>query len=471
MATDQTSPTIAFHVTLATHQGRGIVEKRPVSTGAAEQLRNEIETLRAIRHPQVVEVVEDLTEGGGQPRLATWLAGRQTLATHQQGEPPQLAGLGVQLATLVDELHSLGWVHGGLDADHVIVDRGGRLVLCSFGRAARIQPGDPRIEADRVAVVETLVDLAGPELDRSGVLRVLERARRTPIPLSRLAAELAAFIGEDTRSSRRTRSPRRTPSPQRQRAQSDRRRPGRLPLGALGRLALCAAALVVLGSALGPFSLSDPVDAARAVLTWVALGLAAYGIVANLAVLIAHLSGAAWWAGVVQRLAPPKLLWIATGVATVGALTAPRRPADGPAAATTARAPLTTAPRSASPDDPVPKASSDPSPDQAVATTAPPSPLPPPEPTPPPLDPSTIAPPAPPGTATTWTVQPGDHLWRIAERTLAAAWGREPTDAEIDPYWRDLIDLNRKRLRDAANPDRIFPGQVFELPPVPAPPR
>jgi nucleoid-associated protein YgaU len=68
-------------------------------------------------------------------------------------------------------------------------------------------------------------------------------------------------------------------------------------------------------------------------------------------------------------------------------------------------------------------------------------------------------------------VQPGDHLWRIAERTLAAAWGREPTDAEIDPYWRDLIDLNRKRLRDAANPDRIFPGQVFELPPVPAPPR
>lgn len=466
MATDHTLPT--FHVTLSTHQGRGIVEKRPASTAAAEQLRNEIEALRAIRHPQVVEVVEDLTESGGHPRLATWLAGRQTLATRQHGEPRELARLGVQLATVVDELHSLGWVHGGLEADHVIIDRGGRLLLCSFGRAVRAQPGDPRIEADRLAVVETLADLAGPGPDRSGIVRVLERGRRTPIPLSRLAAELAAIAGDDNPSPRQRRSPRRWRPPQGPGVRSARPRPGQLPLGALGRLTLCVAAAVVLGSTIGPLSLFDPVDAARAVLTWVALGLAVYGAVANLVVLIAHLSGAAWWQGAVQRLAPPKLLWIATGVATVGALTAPRPPEGRPAATATARAPVTTAPRLTIPADPAPTTGTDHSQDRAVPTTAPQSPAPPPVPPSPPPGPSTMDPPAWPTAA--WTVQPGDHLWRIAERTLAAAWGREPTDAEIDPYWRDVIDLNRKRLRDAANPDRIFPGQVFELPPVPPPP-
>lgn len=67
----------------------------------------------------------------------------------------------------------------------------------------------------------------------------------------------------------------------------------------------------------------------------------------------------------------------------------------------------------------------------------------------------------------TWTVQRGDHFWHIAEDTLAEAWGRRPTDNEIDPYWRQLIDLNRAKLVHPGNPDLIFPGQVMDLPPVP----
>jgi len=39
-----------------------------------------------------------------------------------------------------------------------------------------------------------------------------------------------------------------------------------------------------------------------------------------------------------------------------------------------------------------------------------------------------------------------------------------PTDAEVEPYWRRLIDLNRSRLVDPGNPDLIFPTQVFDLP-------
>lgn len=66
--------------------------------------------------------------------------------------------------------------------------------------------------------------------------------------------------------------------------------------------------------------------------------------------------------------------------------------------------------------------------------------------------------------ATTWTVRPGDHLWRIAQDTLAARLGRTPTDAEVVPYWRRVIDENRARLVDPDNPDLILPGQVVALP-------
>jgi hypothetical protein len=68
----------------------------------------------------------------------------------------------------------------------------------------------------------------------------------------------------------------------------------------------------------------------------------------------------------------------------------------------------------------------------------------------------------------TWTVGPGDHLWSIAERTLAEAWGRPPTDPELGTYWRAVVEENRLRLADPANPDLVFPGQVLV---VPAPPR
>jgi nucleoid-associated protein YgaU len=70
-----------------------------------------------------------------------------------------------------------------------------------------------------------------------------------------------------------------------------------------------------------------------------------------------------------------------------------------------------------------------------------------------------------PAAPTTWTVEPGDSFWSIAEEVLADAWGRPPSDAEVDPYWRALIAANRDRIT-SGNPDLIFPGQTFLLPPV-----
>jgi hypothetical protein len=67
------------------------------------------------------------------------------------------------------------------------------------------------------------------------------------------------------------------------------------------------------------------------------------------------------------------------------------------------------------------------------------------------------------GAATTWVVEPGDHLWAIAERTLAEAWQRPPNDHEIDPFWRAIVERNRPHLRDPQNPDLLFPGDRIEV--------
>ena len=72
----------------------------------------------------------------------------------------------------------------------------------------------------------------------------------------------------------------------------------------------------------------------------------------------------------------------------------------------------------------------------------------------------------PAATPSTWEVRAGESFWSIADAVLRRAWDREPSDAEVVPYWRRLIESNRRQLRDPANPDLVFAGQVFTLPPV-----
>jgi nucleoid-associated protein YgaU len=67
--------------------------------------------------------------------------------------------------------------------------------------------------------------------------------------------------------------------------------------------------------------------------------------------------------------------------------------------------------------------------------------------------------------ATTHTVVPGDTFWSIAEDVLRTD-GRAASDHDVVSYWHALIDRNRDRLRVPGEPDLIFPGQVFELPPL-----
>jgi nucleoid-associated protein YgaU len=62
-------------------------------------------------------------------------------------------------------------------------------------------------------------------------------------------------------------------------------------------------------------------------------------------------------------------------------------------------------------------------------------------------------------------VEPGDHLWKISEEHLAGVLGRPAEDAEIDPYWRSVIETNRDLLA-SGDPDLIYPGETVALPPT-----
>lgn len=85
------------------------------------------------------------------------------------------------------------------------------------------------------------------------------------------------------------------------------------------------------------------------------------------------------------------------------------------------------------------------------------------------VGPDRPAPPPPPALAT-WSVRAGDHFWGVANSVLSQSWARQPSEAEVTPYWHLLVEYNRGRLVDPSNPDLIYPGQVFELPPPPAAP-
>ena len=68
------------------------------------------------------------------------------------------------------------------------------------------------------------------------------------------------------------------------------------------------------------------------------------------------------------------------------------------------------------------------------------------------------------------TVADGDHFWDLARRHLAESWGREPTNAEVTPYWADMVELNSDRLLPPGDADLIYPGQDLIYPPVTAVP-
>ena len=226
------------------------------------------------------------------------------------------------------------------------------------------------------------------------------------------------------------------------------------------RARACARALLMLIGALsaatlllrlgGALPLPDGVDRAH-IDTWLrdvgavrasfglaramALGLAVYMALLAILALVAALSGAAGAARVALRIALPSLRPL---VAPIAAITLTVSTAV-PAVAQGRDQPPPVMQVVASPDSNPPVMRLVPAPAPVAPTVS--------------------------ATATTHTVAPGDTFWSIAEDTIRAE-GHAASDHDVVSYWHALIDLNRDRLRVPGEPDLIFPGQVFELPPL-----
>ncbi len=213
----------------------------------------------------------------------------------------------------------------------------------------------------------------------------------------------------------------------------------------------------------------EPVVVAFAVVRLLALVAAWYGLVVAVVGVGLRLVSAEHLASLVDRLTLVPLRRLVSATVAVG-LSATTLAATGAGAATTAAAPSVPAPAPVSTTVVGPAAAPPGGPPATVtmhrldaAGTAPPGTQ------PPPAGPGRAVETTP-GTvagevrADTWTVQPGQCFWSIAEAALGRAWGRPPTPPEVVPYWHRLIEANRAELADPHNADLVFPGQVFALP-------
>lgn len=213
----------------------------------------------------------------------------------------------------------------------------------------------------------------------------------------------------------------------------------------------------------------QPAEAAFAVVRLVALAMGWYLLAVTMAGTLARLAGvpvAVWAADCLSAPALRRLLNGALGMSMAATVLA-GSPALGAAAGAHDGPPVVSAPRPVADGGSAPPVTmrrlpdDDPGHARETMEGLPPAPTPAPVPSG-----GEDAPDIP----TTWTVQPGDHFWGVAERTLTVAWGRAPADAETGPYWRVMVAGNRDRLRDPGNADLLFPGQVLVVPAAPPPP-
>jgi serine/threonine protein kinase len=444
----------------ATSDGRVATTKRAESEADRVRVLAEASALSEIRHPNVVELLDVDPEAGS---ISTAFCARTTLAESPPTSMQELADLAESLVTVLSELHQLGWAHGGLSANHCLVANGNRIVLCSFGRARRISgPSHPSARADRDALRSMLASwraaLAPSQQrkDRDATAR-LERA------VASTGAKLPLFRRPPSTDDTTPRS--NAPTIDRT-IGIDSMRPA-LARAAMFAVMLAALTLLHAPSASGSQSDSLLATTAKWTLT-IGRPLALYGLVASIVCAIAVRTRRERWLRVGRRLAPAPFRRIICGVALAGAVStiASHLTASSPTHGIVAEAQHAFTP-AGSPTTSTSTTSTTTSTTTTTVPVAPPQSASPAADLPPtPATPATLAVAEP----SRWTIGTGDHMWRVAEVSLALSWGRRPTEVDIDAYWRSLIAANRDRLADPRNPDLVFVGQVLDLPPIPPAP-
>jgi len=120
-----------------------VVIKRGRSRPEIAGLAREAELLGHARHPGIVELV-GLDNGPDGAAVTLAHVPGPSLAEVGHVGHDVAAGLVAATATIVADLHDLGWVHGAVAPDHVLLSPPhGHPVLCGFGHAGRIGSAVP----------------------------------------------------------------------------------------------------------------------------------------------------------------------------------------------------------------------------------------------------------------------------------------------------------------------------------------
>lgn len=174
--------------------------KEATSDEEDRRLSGEAAILASARHPGVVHLLGREVAPSGRIRLRLVRVAGGSLPEVAGGSltPDGVARIGAALASIAADLHDIGLIHGGIDASHVLLDEGDRLVLCGFGRSRRVGRTAPAREAagDVQATAQLVKSLLVSGRGRPGhtVERALARAG-DPDPARRgTARQLAAAL-------------------------------------------------------------------------------------------------------------------------------------------------------------------------------------------------------------------------------------------------------------------------------------
>jgi len=436
--------------------GERTLVKRATSVEGRARLGVEAAVLRALAHPGVPQVVAVVEEDEATELHLVWV-GPHSLATHPELPPATAALLVGAVADVVADIHDVGLVHGRITPDHVLVGPDGAPVLTGLAAVARADgAGLARDVADLGDLLPTLVAPGAPGRGGDGPAGVADVDASLRDALLTWAAHTR---GLDEAS-----------------------RPTARELGADLRALLAVAPS-------GPPTRPPPLATEGAPALAPASGprhgrwlvVAGLGLCAGASVLVgavAHDGGGRAQERTVDG-APAEQEPTAVGATS----TRPSRPSGAlgtppPATAAPEAPPDPPAEEQPTPPGPPSPPLSEPPPPPTRPATEPESPRPSPTGPPPPPPPPPTEPPSSPAGEAPSTTRPaaehrsvtGERMWGLARAQLAAAWGRPPSAEEVAPYWLALVEVNRDRFLDPADPDLIVPGQLWRLPPPPAPP-
>lgn len=198
--------------------GRDLVAKSATGRGR-EHLRKEAELLRALAGPGVPELVA-LRDADDRTDLITADAGATDLARLRRDptdtDDAQLVAVLADVATILAAVHSRGWVHGAVCAEHVVVagrptgpsSGPRRSTLCSWGSARPATGSEVDNEVDdlRRLVRSTLSDRhRHPLQDPAGRIRRARLLRQLDEAPGGSAAAVAAVLDAQAFPTQRTR--------------------------------------------------------------------------------------------------------------------------------------------------------------------------------------------------------------------------------------------------------------------------